>query len=109
MPNAPTVGNNFHVVIEKLATRRTLPITKMAESGSPVGTSSIRWQIALALGLPVAVGVGYWYLNSKGSGDKLKRLEDKRPNANREISIDGDVPSKVTVEPKKKVTLYIFS
>lgn len=71
----------------------------MAESGSPVGNTSVRWQIALALGVPVAVGVGYWYLNSKGSGDKL---QDKRANAGREISIDGDVPPKVE-EPKKKV------
>lgn len=74
----------------------------MAEPGSPVGSSSFRWQIALALGLPVAVGVGYWYLNSKGSGDKISKLANKN-NTCREISIDGEAPTKVTAEPRKKV------
>lgn len=58
----------------------------MAASSNSIGSSGSawsKWQIALAVGAPVAVGIGIWYLKNSGSvtgQDKDSVKEDGRKN-----------------------------
>ncbi|XP_031848082.1 translocase of outer membrane 70 isoform X2 [Nomia melanderi] len=81
------------------------------------GASSItygalpKWQLALAVGAPVALGLGYmYYRNSnkttpKSNRGKLKSNSKKNgtPAADKQISIDVDCPPKTTPEPETEL------
>jgi hypothetical protein len=55
------------------------------------GTSWSKWQIALVVGAPVAVGLGYWYLKRRSAAPVKKGGQDKSTNADivKQESIDG--------------------
>jgi hypothetical protein len=61
------------------------------------GTTWSKWQIALVVGAPVAVGLGYWYLKRR-SVAAVKKGSDEKSSADivKQESIDGTelAPSK---------------
>ncbi|KAL6265299.1 hypothetical protein P5V15_002079 [Pogonomyrmex californicus] len=73
-----------------------------ASSGSPLP----KWQLALVLGAPVAIGLGYMYYRNRNNDNSSKPGRDKYRSdvtakekngapADKQISIDGDCPPKV--------------
>lgn len=76
----------------------------VASSAASVVSGSLpKWQLALAVGAPVALGLGYMYYKtstqskSKGSG--------KVNGTDKQISIDSDSPGK-TSSDKSEVRIY---
>lgn len=78
----------------------------VAEMSSANGSTSIlpKWQLALVVGAPVALGLGYMYYKSTSSstggtenekkGDRLKnRGKGVRTKGEKYSSIDGDLKS----------------
>lgn len=78
----------------------------MAETGSPVGKYTTKWQLALVLGLPVAVGVGYWYLANKGKKGKYKKAAGDSEGL-QEIPINGKT-TKTSDSTTPKVSTCFF-
>ncbi|KAJ4429814.1 hypothetical protein ANN_22018, partial [Periplaneta americana] len=90
-------------------------LSVMAASNSSVGSGGSawsKWQIALAVGAPVAVGIGIWYLKHSGSTtgqDKSSTSDDGRKNkiasmaTSSQTSLDmaGDEPN-VQFEPAEE-------
>ncbi|KAK6636320.1 hypothetical protein RUM43_009979 [Polyplax serrata] len=76
----------------------------MAESGSSVSKYDMKWQVALAVGLPVAVGVGYWYFSRKGKKENMGALKGNSKNNVCGISIDGEKSAKNAREASVKKT-----
>ena len=88
----------------------------MAASNNSVGSGGSpwsKWQIALAVGASVGVGVGIWYLKNSGSAtgqDKSSSTDDARKNkiasmaTSSQTSLDmaGDEPN-VQFEPVEQV------
>ncbi|XP_011860763.1 PREDICTED: mitochondrial import receptor subunit TOM70 [Vollenhovia emeryi] len=78
-------------------------MTASSGSSSPLP----KWQLALVVGAPVALGLGYMYYRNRNSGggkvdkperDKFRSGAAARENgapADKQISIDGDCPPKV--------------
>lgn len=62
------------------------------------GTPLPKWQLALAVGAPVALGLGYiYYKNSSKPPSKLNRDKSKENGTStidKQISIDIDYPTK---------------
>lgn len=80
----------------------------MASTGS-TGSTFPKWQLAVLIGAPVALGIGYMYwkksTEAEGSGDKLtkKKLGEIKDKT---ISLDGDDRSRSLQDaPAKKKTL----
>lgn len=85
-----------------------------ASSSNSLGSSGSawsKWQIALAVGAPVAVGIGIWYLKNSGSTtgqDKDSIKEDGRKNkmastASGQTSLDMGEEPNVPFEPVEEV------
>lgn len=81
----------------------------MASTGS-TGSTFPKWQLAVLIGAPVALGIGYLYwkksTEAEGSGDKLtkKKLGEIKDKT---ISLDGDERSRSsqdTLAKKKTLT-----
>lgn len=70
-------------------------------SGDGGTVSSLKWQVALAVGVPVAVGVGYWYYRSykTGNGDSYDR-SPKPPS--KSFVQPNDALQSVTAESAKE-------
>ncbi|KYM81250.1 Mitochondrial import receptor subunit TOM70 [Atta colombica] len=77
----------------------------MTASSGVAGSSPLpKWQLALVVGAPVALGLGYMYYRNRNSNNVDKPERDKfrsgaaKENgapADKQISIDGDCPPKV--------------
>ncbi|XP_070528059.1 mitochondrial import receptor subunit TOM70 isoform X2 [Cardiocondyla obscurior] len=78
----------------------------MTASSGVAGSPLPKWQLALVVGAPVALGLGYMYYRNRNSGgradkperDKFKGGANARENGapvDKQISIDGDCPPKV--------------
>ncbi|KAL6444474.1 hypothetical protein ACFW04_001957 [Cataglyphis niger] len=84
----------------------------MTATSGVAGSSPLpKWQLALVVGAPVALGLGYMYYknknNSSGSSDRITKSErdkfksgatsskENGATADKQISIDGDCPPKV--------------
>jgi hypothetical protein len=92
----------------------------MAASSSSVGSggsSWSKWQIALVIGAPVAVGLGIWYFKNSSAAtgqDKGSTTEDGRKNkiasmaTSSQTSLDmaGEGPN-IPFEPTEEVWLEI--
>jgi hypothetical protein len=85
----------------------------MAAASNNIGSSGSawsKWQIALAVGAPVAVGIGIWYLRNSSSTtgqDKDSVKEDGRKNtmassAQTSLDMGGEQP-KLPFEPVEEV------
>jgi import receptor subunit TOM70 len=63
----------------------------MAASSSSVGSSGTawsKWQIALAVGAPVAIGIGIWYIKNSGSATgQAKRSVEESDKKNKLASV----------------------
>jgi import receptor subunit TOM70 len=92
----------------------------MAASSGSVGASGSswsKWQIALVLGAPVAVGLGIWYFKNSSSAarqDKGSATEDGRKNkiasmaTSSQTSLDmAGEGSNLPFEPAEEVWLEI--
>ncbi|XP_078044120.1 translocase of outer membrane 70 [Augochlora pura] len=81
-------------------------MTGASSAGSVTGGLLPRWQLALAVGAPVALGLGYmYYKNSNKPSSKSNRgkpssssKENGTPAADKQISIDADYPPISTSE-----------
>lgn len=76
----------------------------MADSGNPVSKYAVKWQLALAVGLPVAFGVGYWYLITKGKKKSIREFDGNNKITHHETSIDVEKSTKGRVESLPKVS-----
>ncbi|KAL0267134.1 UNVERIFIED_CONTAM: hypothetical protein PYX00_009488 [Menopon gallinae] len=64
---------------------------------------TMRWQIALAVGVPVVVGFGYWYLNKKNKPSS--NIIDEHSAKTSELSLDSDTSNKVSQKRQQKTPL----
>lgn len=75
-----------------------------------VNSPLAKWQIALVVGAPVALGLGYmYYKNSFKSSTKVHAKSNSLENGGikeKQISIDGDSSIKANGEPEKEVKLH---
>lgn len=87
-------------------------------SGASVTGPLPKWQLALAVAAPVALGLGYmYYKNSSKPSSKPSRGKSKNskkngaPATDKQISIDIDCPPKSTTETevRKILTIYVLS
>jgi len=92
----------------------------MAASSNSVssgGSSWSKWQIALVIGAPVAVGLGFWYFKNSSSAtgqDKGSTAEDERKNkissmaASSQTSLDmAGEGTNIPFEPAEEVCLEV--
>jgi len=92
----------------------------MTASSGVAGSSPLpKWQLALVVGAPVALGLGYMYYRNRNSNNIDKPERDKfrsgaaKENgapADKQISIDGDCPPKVpslAAESEVKTACYL--
>lgn len=90
----------------------------MTASSDVAGSSSLpKWQIALVVGAPVALGLGYMYYRNRNTKiDKPKRdkfrsdtaTKENGAPADKQISIDGDCSAKVpSAEAEVKIACLI--
>ncbi|OXU29262.1 hypothetical protein TSAR_007507 [Trichomalopsis sarcophagae] len=84
----------------------------MASSGG-ASSSLPKWQLALVVGAPVALGLGYMYYKNCANKPEEKPGRGKpkkssRENGEKQISIDGDFPENVTAAetPLEKAQKY---
>lgn len=87
----------------------------MTASSGVAGSSPLpKWQLALVVGAPVALGLGYMYYRNRNSNNVDKPERDKfrsgaaKENgapADKQISIDGDYPLKVPSPAAESETL----
>ncbi|XP_076377050.1 translocase of outer membrane 70 [Megalopta genalis] len=81
-------------------------MTGASSAGNVTGGLLPRWQLALAVGAPVALGLGYmYYRNSNKPSSKSNRRKPRgssqkngTPATDKQISIDADYPPKSTNE-----------
>jgi len=88
-----------------------------SNSVSASGSSWSKWQIALVIGAPVAVGLGIWYFKNSSSAtgqDKGSIAEDGRKNkissmaTSSQTSLDvAGEGSNTTFEPAEEVCLEV--
>lgn len=67
-----------------------MPVTN--SPANVVGGSLPKWQLALAVGAPVALGLGYMYYKNSSQDKKTKDIDKKR--SDKQLSIDDDLPEK---------------
>jgi hypothetical protein len=92
----------------------------MAASSNSVGSGGSswpKWQIALMIGAPVAVGLGFWYFKNSSSTtgqDKGSTAEDGRKNKSASMATSSQTSldmagegSNITSEPVEEVCLEI--
>lgn len=88
-----------------------------ASGASSVTSSPLpKWQLALAVAAPVALGLGYMYYknntkpSSKSNRGKSKgsSKENGTPATDKQISIDIDYPPKNTSEPEVRNIMIIL-
>ncbi|KAK9308376.1 hypothetical protein QLX08_001561 [Tetragonisca angustula] len=78
-----------------------------ASGASVAGSPLPKWQLALAVAAPVALGLGYMYFKNSKPSSKPSRGKSKNNlkkngtvSADKQISIDIDSPPKSTTEPE---------
>ncbi|KZC14004.1 PREDICTED: mitochondrial import receptor subunit TOM70 [Dufourea novaeangliae] len=79
-------------------------MTGASGAGSVTGSALPKWQLALVVGAPVALGLGYMYFKnnikpspkSNRGKSKTGSKENGTPAADKQISIDADCPPKST-------------
>lgn len=84
----------------------------MASSGG-ASSSLPKWQLALVVGAPVALGLGYMYYKNCANKPEEKPGRGKpkrstRENGEKQISIDGDFPVKPGNVPAAEVRFLLF-
>ncbi|XP_053989726.1 mitochondrial import receptor subunit TOM70 [Hylaeus volcanicus] len=88
-------------------------MTGASSAGSMTGGALPKWQLALAVGAPVALGLGYmYYKNSSKPSSKSNRGKSKTnskengtSSADKQISIDGDCPPKNATDLESETLL----
>jgi len=78
----------------------------MADSAGKTLDSG-KWQLALAVGVPVAVGVGYWYYRSYKTGDSPDKY-DQTPKTPSKLEHGESLQhsaSADTVKPKVNISV----
>lgn len=69
-------------------------------ASNSASSSLPKWQLALVVGAPVALGLGYMYYRNCSTTEKSEDKSSKnsrrhvKENGEKQISIDGDVPGK---------------
>ncbi|XP_012266858.2 mitochondrial import receptor subunit TOM70 [Athalia rosae] len=78
-------------------------------AGSISGSTLPKWQLALAVGAPVALGLGYMYYRNSSKSASRPRGKPKggtgKENGtakDKQLSVDGDDPSKVVSPPQPR-------
>lgn len=76
------------------------------------GSGVAKWQLALVVGAPVALGLGYMYyknnVRTNAKPDRRDKSKENGASTDKQISIDGDidgnqVPSSVPKQPEVKI------
>ncbi|KAF4528114.1 hypothetical protein B566_EDAN016595 [Ephemera danica] len=83
-------------------------VSSMAPTGNVGNTSWSKWQIALIVGTPVAIGLGYWYLKRQPTKTKPSRDEKKRSSSSDKVSSTASIqhqPSLDTSDSTSKSTI----
>lgn len=75
-----------------------MPVTN--STANVVGGSLPKWQLALVVGAPVALGLGYMYYKNSSQDKKTKDI-DKKPS-DKQLSIDDDSSEKSSKTTIKK-------
>ncbi|XP_067131668.1 mitochondrial import receptor subunit TOM70 isoform X2 [Centruroides vittatus] len=67
-----------------------------------------KWQIALAVGTPLAIGLAYWYLRSckYSKNEKPKNKDSEKKKESNAIGAEGDQEGTVSQDPYEKAKSY---
>lgn len=96
-----------------------MPVANNAANA--VGGSLPKWQLALAVGAPVALGLGYMYYKNSNKEKRAKGNDKTNGTTDKQLSIDADSPGKSSIEktevrtssliyfPIKKISTNVFS
>lgn len=93
-------------------------MTTASGAGSISGSSLPKWQLALAVGAPVALGLGYMYYKKNSSKPVIRPRgkskggigKENGTSKDKQLSVDGDDSSKTVsqLEPENEVKMRIF-
>lgn len=89
-------------------------MSSVSGAGGSIGSPLPKWQLALAVGAPVAaLGLGYMYYRNSSTKGSQKSSKQKEPSLNgtdKQISIDGDLPAELSkTEVRKGSFCKLFS